>query len=108
MVQICNGTLYLVADGVGDVVGTGNAGDDGNIVARANFAVRAHITHKFHSSLPSLLAFLGPVTAAAHAVQVVDMHVLAFLMSLVAMPISSPYLLISSPFLMSRTAILWP
>lgn len=39
MVQICNGTLYLVADGVGDVVGTGNAGDDGNIVARANFAV---------------------------------------------------------------------
>ncbi len=26
------------------------------------------------------------------------MHVLAFLMSLVAMPISSPYLLISSPF----------
>src|SRR5699024_11558823 len=86
-----HGAPDLAADGLGHVVGAGHAGDNAHIVARAHFAVRAHITHKFHiaysfqSPRPRMLSKLWMCTYSP------------FLISLVAMPISSPYFMISSP-----------
>ena len=51
MMQVGDGALHLMADGVGHIVGAGHTGDHSNIVACADFSVGAHIAHKLHDEL---------------------------------------------------------
>ena len=93
MMQVDNGSLNFMGNRIRHIIGTCHRRNDGNIISGSHRPIRSAIAIPFHSFLPPfsqspLPRMLSRLCTCTYS---------PFTISALAMPISSPYLMISSP-----------